>query len=397
MRESGAAQQPKSEYTKESAPCKFLASMASAPLSRQPLKAIYILLRVLALFPLIPFWAFSSLISRPRASWTIKECVSIRLVHWMMPLNARCGISPLCTDKTREVPQTELKETSFVWLEPISDSLITGIAVDEKVKPVRIPGYIWPKNTAFESGRLVGLFIHGGGYMMGNGSESFDETNIARLVYQKTKIKHILSLDYRLSGEASHPAQLLDALAAYAHLVNTLHIQPTKIVVFGACAGGHLALLLLRYLYEEKVLPMPAAMMLFSPWVDMVIDEDIESGKTGERPNTSIDLLATSFAANLRFLGHAPRSLLATPYLSGNRAPPNAYKGYPPTFVSVGDAEAFRRECEQLVELMRTDGVDVELDVQEDAVHDFLGFSIVPSNKARENVMVRVQSWVDAL
>lgn len=80
-----------------------------------------------------------------------------------------------------------------------------------------------------------------------------------------------------------------------------------------------------------------------------------------------------------------------------DRAPPDAYKGYPSVFVSVGAAEAFRRECEQLVELMRTDGVNVELDVQEDAVHDFLGFTIVPSKKARENVMIRVQSWVDAL
>ncbi|KAJ7622692.1 Alpha/Beta hydrolase protein [Mycena rosella] len=200
-----------------------------------------------------------------------------------MSLNAQCGISPQSTDKTREVPQAELKETSFVWLEPVSDALVVGIADDVKVKPIRIPGYVWPKNTALETDGLVGLFIHGGGDMMGNGSESFDET----------------TLDYRLSAEACHPAHLLDALTAYSHLVNTLRIQPSKIVVFGACAGGHLVLLLLRYLYEEKVLPMPAAVMLFSPWVDMVIDQEIEAGKTEERPNTSIDLLATSLAANL--------------------------------------------------------------------------------------------------
>ncbi|KAJ6546645.1 Alpha/Beta hydrolase protein [Mycena vulgaris] len=363
----------------------------------QPLKGIYITLRLLALIPLIPAWAIISVFSRPRASWTIVECVAIRLIRWVMPLNAQCGLSPQSTDKTREVPQKELKETSFVWLEPIPDSLVVGIAADDRVKPVRIPGYIWPKNADLKTDGLVGLFIHGGGYMMGNGSESFEETNVARVIYQKTKIKRILSLDYRLSGEACHPAQLLDALAAYSHLVNTVRIHPTKIVVFGACAGGHLILLLLRYLYEEKVLPMPAAAILFSPWVDMVIDKEIESELTAERPNTSVDLLATSFAANLQFLGHSPLSLLSTPYLSANRAPHNAYKGYPPVFVSVGDAEAFRRECEQLVALMRTDGVDVELDVQEDAVHDFLGFTIVPSEKARENVMVRVQSWVDAL
>jgi hypothetical protein len=116
-----------------------------------------------------------------------------------MPLNAQCGLSPQSTDKTREVPQKELKETSFVWLEPIPDSLIVGIAADDKVKPVRIPGYIWPKNADLKTDGFVGLFIHGGGYMMGNGSESFEETSesiprwfasltvstdIARTVYQ---------------------------------------------------------------------------------------------------------------------------------------------------------------------------------------------------------------------
>jgi hypothetical protein len=43
---------------------------------------------------------------------------------------------------------------------------------------------------------------------------------------------------------------------------------------------GHLVLLLLRYLYEEKVLPMPAAAMLFSvstslPLPGRIIDPDV--------------------------------------------------------------------------------------------------------------------------
>jgi len=51
------------------------------------------------------------------------------------------------------------------------------------------------------------------------------------------KNSHI-AVDYRLSGESCHPAQLLDALAGYSHLVQTLGIDPARIVLFGACAGG---------------------------------------------------------------------------------------------------------------------------------------------------------------
>lgn len=95
-----------------------------------------------------------------------------------MPLNATCGLSPLATDKTRQVPETELKETSFVWIEPARDDFLKGPASDPLVSSIRIPGYIWPKAGDLgksDDNALVGLFLHGGGYMMGNGSESFAE------------------------------------------------------------------------------------------------------------------------------------------------------------------------------------------------------------------------------
>ncbi|KAJ7699289.1 hypothetical protein B0H17DRAFT_1129352 [Mycena rosella] len=45
---------------------------------------------------------------------TIKEWVAIQLIHWVMPLNAQCAISPQSTDKTRKVPQTDLKEGDII-------------------------------------------------------------------------------------------------------------------------------------------------------------------------------------------------------------------------------------------------------------------------------------------
>jgi acetyl esterase/lipase len=79
-------------------------------------------------------------------------------------------------------------------------------------------------------------------------------------------------------------------------------------------------------------------------------------------------------------------------------AEPGSYVGYPRTFVSVGDAEAFQRECDQLVGLLQNDGVDVSYDVQQDAVHDFWGCSIaVPSNAARERLAKRIYAWIAGL
>jgi acetyl esterase/lipase len=57
----------------------------------------------------------------------------------------------------------------------------------------------------------------------------------------------LVSIDYRLSGEAKYPAQIDDTRAAVKWLVKhaaTLHLDPEKMVVTGISAGGHLALLL---------------------------------------------------------------------------------------------------------------------------------------------------------
>ncbi|KAF9269686.1 alpha/beta-hydrolase [Marasmius fiardii PR-910] len=366
--------------------------------SYQPLKSLHILFTVLSLVVLIPYWGiYYSFTKKPRVSWKIGECIAIRAMRWMMPLNAECGLAPLSVSKVN--PPSDFKESSLVWLEPADKSLVVGIAKDEKILPVRVPGYVWPKGQGLDddiSSGFVGLFIHGGGYMMGNGMESFGELEIVRSLLKKnSEINHVLSVEYRLVGEGSHPAQLLDALAAYAHLVKMLKIDPTRIIFLGACSGGNLVMMLSRYLYEEKVLPLPGGLMLFSPVLDMVKDFEILQGSAPPRPNTDIDWLEASHYANLRFLGHNSLDLLKSPYFSSNRAPVGSYTGYPPIFVSVGDAESLQKENEQLVELMRNDGVDVVLNVQKDAVHDFIAVSkLMPSEAARREAMNKACEWI---
>ena len=45
-------------------------------------------------------------------------------------------------------------------------------------------------------------------------------------------------MDYRLNGEARHPAQLLDALAGYVYLVKGCNISPERIVITADCTGS---------------------------------------------------------------------------------------------------------------------------------------------------------------
>ena len=49
-----------------------------------------------------------------------------------------------------------------------------------------------------------------------------------------------------------------------------------------------------------------------------VIDKNATLDNSISRPNSNIDLLATSYLANLRFLGHNSPSLLSSPLLSAS-------------------------------------------------------------------------------
>jgi hypothetical protein len=115
-----------------------------------------------------------------------------------MPLDATCGLSPMATDKTRQVPETELKETSFVWIEPPRDDFLKGSTVDPLVS-CSIP----------ISGRKLGIWEYWmvplllvcscmeGGYMMGNGSETFDECGMQLCILLTVVCFHHVCNRYR--------------------------------------------------------------------------------------------------------------------------------------------------------------------------------------------------------
>jgi acetyl esterase/lipase len=84
------------------------------------------------------------------------------------------------------------------------------------------------------------FWLHGGAWMLSNK----DWNNVKYLV------KHgyaLASVDYRLSGDAIFPAQIKDCNAALNFILahaTSYGIDPTRFVIGGASAGGHLALLL---------------------------------------------------------------------------------------------------------------------------------------------------------
>jgi acetyl esterase/lipase len=106
----------------------------------------------------------------------------------------------------------------------------------------RIDLYL-PKNPKSDKPLPILVHIHGGGWSGGDRS-----TYMGRcLSYAATGDYAAASVGYRLSGEVKWPAQIYDCKAAIRYLrahAKELNIDPDRIGVTGASAGGHLVTLL---------------------------------------------------------------------------------------------------------------------------------------------------------
>lgn len=107
---------------------------------------------------------------------------------------------------------------------------------------------------------------------------------IAEIAAQEGITISTFSLNYSLAPEAVFPTQQNEAVAAYKYLTDKLVIDPSKIIVYGESAGGHLTVALLDRLYSEN-LPCPGGAMLVAPWANM-----LNSGESFVR-NKHLDLL----------------------------------------------------------------------------------------------------------
>ncbi|MBI3722871.1 alpha/beta hydrolase, partial [bacterium] len=85
------------------------------------------------------------------------------------------------------------------------------------------------------------IWIHGGGWSGGDKKDPFP----APALLEKGFV--VLSINYRLSGEAKFPAAVEDSKCAVRFLresAKDLGVDPDRIGVWGGSAGGHLALML---------------------------------------------------------------------------------------------------------------------------------------------------------
>jgi acetyl esterase/lipase len=223
-----------------------------------------------------------------------------------------------------------------------------------RFQPVEVNGLPAEWITARRPNDRVILFLHGGGYV--SGSPRTHRTLTAEIA--NVTQGRVLAPDYRLAPEAVYPAALEDAWIVYWWLLEQ-GVPPSRIVVMGDSAGGGLAIALLVAL-RDAGLPLPAAAVGLSPWVDLDL-----AGSTMQS-NAATDYINAGVLRASARMYLDKRCPQATPLASPLYAD---LRGLPPLLIQAGSAEMLLDDARRLAAAAQAAGVDTTLEVYDDMIH----------------------------
>jgi len=202
------------------------------------------------------------------------------------------------------------------------------------------------------------LDIHGGGFIHGGGE-------LCSMMAVGTALRmgaRVWAVDYRMPPDHPFPAALDDCLAAYWALLRER--RPEQVVIGGASAGGNLAAALILRARDEG-LPLPAAVVLMTPAVDLT-----EAGDSYQI-NLGLDPLLPD-SGKQAFLLYAAGRDLAHPYLSPLNG--DFTTGFPPAILTTGTRDMLLSDTVRMHRALRAAGIDAELHVTEAGGHGgFMG------------------------
>lgn len=303
-------------------------------------------------------------------------CVAALLIGCAMPdvpprerIRAGFGKPETTLKSSLSIPEQRAAWEEFVARE---SSLPDGVAVRdlEEISATLVE----------PAGATSGLIIHahGGGFVMGSPKTHWP------LAAQLALASHsrVLLIDYRLAPEHQFPAARDDAIAAYRWALAQGY-SPQRIVMSGDSAGGHVALSAVLELRSMK-LPLPAAMVLLSPWLDLAQRGESMRTRAAMDPNILEEDLKD--CAKM-YLGARSPLDPAVNLLDEN------LDGLPPLLVHVGDEEILLDDSTRLVERVRGAGGSVEITVWPRLWHVFHAYA--PELPEANEAIARIGKFVE--
>ncbi|MPZ07892.1 MAG: alpha/beta hydrolase fold domain-containing protein [Nitrososphaeraceae archaeon] len=227
----------------------------------------------------------------------------------------------------------------------VSEIMLGGIQVLD-IKPQN-----WKDN-----GKVL-VYTHGGGYTFGSAISTLGS---AVLVANATGLR-VMSINYTVAPFSKWNQTTDQVVSVIQMLKDQLGYSLDDIAMYGDSAGGGLmtgSILKMR----DQGLGMPAALVLWSPWVDLTGNGDTYFTLKYADAYLSYDSFLKNAAG-----AYADRADQKNPYVSPVYG--NFTRGYIPTLIQGGTREIFLSEFIRLYQALDQADIPVKLDIYEGMPH----------------------------
>jgi acetyl esterase/lipase len=212
-----------------------------------------------------------------------------------------------------------------------------------------------PGETRSSTGAAI-YYVHGSGYTM---CSPRTHRRLTSWLSSLTGLP-VFCVDYRLAPRYRFPTAADDVRAGWDWLPRATGLPPERMVIVADSAGGHLSVDML--LQPEVAANPPAAMVLFSPLIDLTFE--LCAARELQRPDPALRAAVAAKLVALYYVGVDPTHHRLTLDVAGG--PP-----LPPTLIQAGGAEMLEADARQLASDIRAAGGNCELQIWPHQMHVF--------------------------
>ena len=248
----------------------------------------------------------------------------------------------------------------------LTDIFLPFVQVDgvsDHQSPGGVPFRIYRPANGIEAQMPAVLYIHGGGWVLGN--IGTHDTLCRHLANASQTV--VISVDYRLAPEHPFPLPLEDCQDVLNHVAaeaKTFGLDSARLAVAGDSAGGNLATALAIKARDENG-PAIRLQLLVYPVIDSRCDTDsYEAFATDHGLSKQEMLWFWQCYAGDTHRAHPLASVNHTTNLSG----------LPPARVLTAEYDVLRDEGEAYAKQLEAAGVPVELERYDGLIHGFFHF-----------------------
>jgi acetyl esterase/lipase len=266
------------------------------------------------------------------------------------------GFHPDLAKVARFAPRSLVGPKSLKLIRKLSPAVQRGGSNKRDVEALILPsgvGVRLHRPTGVGQPGPALLWIHGGGYVIGTAQQDDD---LCRRFVRELGVT-VAAVDYRLAPEHPYPAPLEDCYAALTWLAGLPAVDPARVAIGGASAGGGLAAALALRARDRGEIT-PTLQLLAYPMLDD------RSGSTAENPNYRLWGPKSNRFGWAAYLGNADPKV-AVP------ARHEDLSGLPPAWIGVGTHDLFHDEDVAYAARLTTAGVPCKIETVPGAFHGF--------------------------